>query len=117
MEDIFEYTIMQSLLFGVMFLIVGLILYIFPPKKMNNIFAYRTAASMQSQECWDFSQNYAAKQRITVGMFMTVLSFAAKINPAPRNYEAGISFAALLFALIFIKVSTKRAIKKRFNLQ
>lgn len=117
MQDLLEITIIQPLLFGIILLITGLIMYTFPPKKIKSIFGYSTTASIQSKESWDFSQKYSARQMQLSGLFMIIMSFVAKISPEPRNYEAKMGFAITLFALVFIKVSTERAIKKRFITQ
>ena len=110
---IIENTIIQPLVCGIILFIIGLIMYAYPPKKIKTIFGYRTTASIQSQETWNFSQKYSARQMQVSGLFMIIMSFAAKISPEPRNYEAKMGFAITLFAVVYIKVSTERAIKKR----
>lgn len=44
--------------------LVGLILFYFPPKKINNWYGYRTGQSIESQKKWDIAQKYAAKKII-----------------------------------------------------
>ena len=117
MKDLLEITIIQPLLFGIIVLITGLIMYGYPPKKIKSFFGYCTTASIQSQERWDFSQKHSARQMQFSGVFMIIMSFAAKINPEPRNYEAKMGFAIIMLALLFIKLSTESAIKKQFKTQ
>jgi uncharacterized membrane protein len=60
----------------------GLILYFFPPKKINSIYGYRTPRSIKNQSNWDFAQKLGGKfmlifgfiiflVQITVGYFIT----------------------------------------------
>ena len=55
-------------------MITGFILLKLPPKQINDLYGYRTSASMLSPERWTFSQKYAAKELIRFG---TVLAFAS----------------------------------------
>ena len=115
MEIIFENTLHQTLFFGGAFLMFGIIMYLFPSKKINRIYGYYTTASIQSQECWDFSQKYFAKQRAISGLFMIAISFVGKANILQNRDQAVAGFIIILLALVFIKVSTEKAIKKRFK--
>lgn len=117
MEYLFDNTLGQTLFFGCMFLILGLIMYLFPSKKINRIYGYYTAASIKSHERWDFSQKYSAKQRVISGLFMIVLSFLGKMHLLNKRDQAVAGFIIILIALIFVKVSTERAIKKQFKTQ
>ena len=58
-----KYTSSVSLIllsFGIVFTIVGLIEYVFPPKSRNQK-GYRTKNSLKSQEHWNFAQKHSAK--------------------------------------------------------
>ena len=50
--------------------VVGVVFWMYPPKKINEFYGYRTTRSRKSQEAWDFAQRYSAK-------LMTLFSFAA----------------------------------------
>ena len=115
MEVIFENTLSQTLFFGGTFLILRIIMYLFPSKKINRIYGYYTTASIQSKDRWDFSQKYSAKQRAISGLFMIAISFVGKTNLLQNRNQAVAGFIIVLMALAFIKVSTERAIKKRFK--
>ncbi|MBL4605271.1 MAG: SdpI family protein, partial [Flavobacteriaceae bacterium] len=41
---------------GLLF-IISLIFYFFPPKKINNLYGYRTHRTMQNKEAWDLANN------------------------------------------------------------
>ena len=59
---------------GLVFCVVALILYKFPPKKINHLYGYRTAKSMSSQERWDFAQKYSALRMLESGIVLLVLA-------------------------------------------
>ena len=40
---------------------VAVAFWIWPPKKINMTYGYRTTRSMKSQSAWDFAQKYSAK--------------------------------------------------------
>lgn len=116
MEDLFQNTVGQSLLCGAIFIIVAIVMYTFPPKKINNFYGYRTGSSMKSQEHWDFSQKYASIQMAKAGMLMILLSFLGKLYPLEENvYQTAASIVIALAATIFLLLSTEKAIKKRFE--
>ena len=64
MDTILEYCNQMLLLVGIVFILAGSIMYVFPPKKINSFYGYRTASSMQSQQKWNFAQTYSAKLTI-----------------------------------------------------
>ena len=80
MEELVKYILPIMIL--VVFSAGGLILYFFPPKKINSIYGYRTPRSMKNQSNWDFAQKLGGKFmlifgfiifliQITVGYFIT----------------------------------------------
>lgn len=65
----------QILLFGgIIFMVMGAIMYVFPPKKINGLYGYRSGSSMQNQQKWDFAQTYSAKIMMFTGLAFLVLA-------------------------------------------
>ena len=60
------------------FLVVGIVFWKYPPKKINEFYGYRTTRSRKSQEAWDFAQRYSAK-------LLTIFGFAALIVAAAAH--------------------------------
>ena len=58
--------------------VVGVVFWIYPPKKINEFYGYRTIRSRKSQEAWDFAQRYSAK-------LMTIFGLAALIVAAATH--------------------------------
>ena len=103
---------------GLIFCIVALILYIFPPKKINNLYGYRTAKSMSSQERWDFAQKYSALRMIESGLVLLALAFIGAVLIPEGLYSQTGSFLALgllLGCVGYMFSRTQKAIDKKFK--
>ena len=53
--------IVINLLLGPLLLLIVLIFWSFPPKKINRLYGYRTSRSVASQEAWKASNHYSSK--------------------------------------------------------
>lgn len=113
--EIIDTLLIVPLLCGPIFILAGIAMSAFPPKKINALYGYRTSNSMKSQERWDFAQKYSSRELINSGgilLFTSVLGFLIK----PSDDMAIILGLGLMIAVIvvlFIRVET--AIKKRFS--
>lgn len=114
MEQFIEIITGLFFLSGTVFIVVSVITYFFPPKKINSFYGYRTNRSMQSQEKWDFAQKYATRQMLIGGVFMIlagVVNFFFDLN-----IEKGISgLAILLIVVAYIFYTTELKLKKEFT--
>ena len=59
--------------------VAGVIFWMYPPKKINDFYGYRTTRSRKSQEAWSCAQRYSAK-------WMTLFSFAALLVAAVAHW-------------------------------
>ena len=102
------------LLAGGIFIITGMVLYLFPPGKINGLYGYRTAASMQSTERWNFAQKYSAKEIIKSGFFLVLISMINLVINVKSEIEFVVSIAIVL-VFVFIPIyRTEKAIRKKF---
>ena len=62
------------ILVGPIFIIAGIVMILFPPKKINYLYGYRTKNSMKNIDRWNFAQNYSAKIMIFSGFFFSLTS-------------------------------------------
>ena len=90
-------------------------MYLFPPKKINYLYGYRTGSSMQSQERWDFAQKFSAALMVKSAVVMAVLSALSYFIPGEGEPKmiAGVAMVVLCALYLFIK--TERAIKNQFK--
>ena len=58
---------------GIIVTILGIIFYLYPPKKINHLYGYRTKRSMRNQETWDAANRYSTVLMILAGI-LTIIS-------------------------------------------
>jgi uncharacterized membrane protein len=110
-----NYTFSLMLLtFGIVFILVGLVEYIFPPRSRNQK-GYRTKNSLKSQEHWDFAQKYSAKITLISALCLIVISFIGSLFPFSDTTGFIASLIVIVFFAFFIRQKTEKAIKDRFN--
>lgn len=104
----------MPLLCSIIFVIAGLIMYIFPPKKINSLYGYRTAGSMKSVERWHFAQRFSALKMMQGSVLLLLSSFLGLlIKPVGKMaLIPGILFPLLV--VFFILFSTENALKNKF---
>lgn len=107
--------ILAPLVLGLIFFIVGLIQLKFPPKKINHTYGYRTKSSMQSQEIWEFAQQFSAKEMIKGGVFFFLLAGIGIVVKLNEILSTSIMLVVLIGFMIFIFSRTEKAIHKNFN--
>jgi uncharacterized membrane protein len=104
-------------------LVVGVVFWTYPPKKINGLYGYRTTRSCKSQEAWDFAQRYSAK---LITMFGLPDLVVAAIAHWLRNclcfhsdflmlYDITIKFVLPLIVAIPPIVLTESELRKRFG--
>jgi uncharacterized membrane protein len=119
MEELLVYflenTLFISFLVGFIFLITALITLKFPPKKINYLYGYRTTASMKNQEVWDFAQRYSGIKMIQAGLFLMLISFVnVFLNFKDEFLSVVFGMVFIIAAVIYLFVSTEKAIRKNF---
>lgn len=98
--------------FGLVYVIVGIILMIFPPKNRNFFLGYRTSASLRSQAHWDFAQQYSSKMLIRVGCCMLAFSFFSLTIDISELSSAIIAIFIIGFSTFFIFQHTETQLKR-----
>lgn len=107
-------VIEMPLVLGVIFSIIGIIFYFFPPKKINYIYGYRTSTSMESQERWDFAQKYSAIKMIQGSVFLLAVSGLGLLFSLSQSQQVLIGFTALIVHIVGMFYLTEKALKKQF---
>ncbi len=100
---------------GLVFILGGYIFFKFPPKKINHLYGYRTKTSMESQEKWNFSQRYSAKEMIKQGVYMLLIGILGYfINPS-ENIGVPLAIGVLIFCCVTLFIKTERELKNNFK--
>jgi len=79
----------------------SIVLLIFPPKKINSIYGYRTKRSMQNQTKWDFGQKYSAKMLCTFSVLALVIMEVLRWMPLELS-GPGRRWMGLILGLLVI---------------
>lgn len=102
------------LLCGGIFLLAGMIMYLFPPKKINSLYGYRTSSSMASDERWQFAQKFSAIRMIIGGVFCVVLSAAGLLFPILYEAQFPVGISIILLVVFYVLYATEKALKAKF---
>src|SRR5690554_1828821 len=112
----FENPLMNiTLLVGLIFIVAGLIMFKFPPKKINSLYGYRTNSSMKNQSRWDFAQKYSSKEMIKLGFVLMITSIIGLITNFDilTNIFLGLGLMILIVIILIFRV--EKAIKTKFS--
>lgn len=109
-----------ALLTGVGFVICGVVMMYFPPKKINPFYGYRTARACKNQRNWDFAQRHSARMIVLAGIGNVVVSgavFAVFVRAgfsdsmlchACAALQLGLSIPTVLLAIVPTEIALKR---------
>lgn len=114
LNTIAENLIGMTFFVGALFFIVALITHQFPPKKINSFYGYRTPNSMKNQERWDFAQLFSCFRMIEGGFFLILISFLKFVIVISEDLEFVISLVSIFGVIVYLIVSTEKALKKNF---
>ena len=103
--------------------VVGVVFWMYPPKKINEFYGYRTIRSRKSQEAWDFAQRYSAKLMTVLGLVaLAVASIAHWLRSRlclnseyVILYDIGITAVLVVMVVIPSIVLTELELRKRFG--
>ncbi len=103
--------------------VVGIVLWMYPPKKINEFYGYRTTRSRKSQEAWDFAQRYSAKLLTMFGFAALIVGAAAHLfrNSLCINsdylmlYDICITLLLPIIVVLTSIVLTELELRKRFG--
>ena len=95
--------------------IAGIVMVKLPPAKINGLYGYRTHSSMKSQERWDLSQKYSARELIKIGIILALTSILGLVYTSRENIGVLIGLGLMLIAIMLFLIRTEKAIKVRFG--
>jgi len=112
MNTILEYCNQMLLCVGIVFMLAGVILYVFPPQKINGLYGYRTQTSMQSQQKWDFAQTYSGKTMILTGLIFTLIAPSKGLFKTNESLDLAIGMFCMIIGSILMIVVVEEALRK-----
>jgi uncharacterized membrane protein len=112
--DFYNQLLEMPLFLAILFLCFGILLYYFPPKKINVVYGYKTTNSMKSQQTWDFAQKFAAVKMWHCGILSVLVFIIEKRFVLNSSSQTILGFSILLFSIVYIIYFTEKAIKSKF---
>lgn len=109
-----EKLILSPNIIGMIFILAGLIQMIFPPKKINSLYGYRTPRSMKDIEVWNFAQKLSSKILILIGFVLTLFGMIALIFGLQEVLINSIGIVLMILFAIILFFYMESAIKKKF---
>lgn len=106
--------ILIPLLVGPIFILAGFLMVIYPPRKINYLYGYRTRSSMKTQKRWRFAQKYSAKELIKFGGILLLTSMLGFVVNIREDYSIIIGFGLMITAIVLLFIKTEKAIKNQF---
>jgi len=101
----------MPLLLGLIFVLAGLGMLIFPPKKINSIYGYRTKSSMKNIERWNFAQRYSARLFILLGVIFPLTSIIGLLVNLDESTSVVIVFCLMFLFSGTIIFATEKKLK------
>ncbi|SFO15488.1 SdpI/YhfL protein family protein [Paenimyroides ummariense] len=111
-NTILEYCNQMLLCVGIVFILAGSVMYIFPPKKINGLYGYRTQTSMQSQQKWNFAQTYSAKIMMLTGLIFTLIAPSKGLFKTNDSIDLAIGMFCMIVGSILMIVVVEKALRK-----
>lgn len=102
-------------LVGIVFFLAGLLMYMYPPKKINALYGYRTKTSKSSQEAWDFAQRLSRIFLIVLAIDAMLLAFVGAKLDVSEKVSLIVIGGYLFFCILFIFFGVEYQLKKKFK--
>ncbi|WP_432221901.1 SdpI family protein [Flavobacterium sp. TMP13] len=81
----------------------------YPPKKINNLYGYRTASSMKNIENWNLANKYSANLMLISMLFLLLVSYIAELlDFNAKNWLIGLLILSLGITIFLTEKKIKR---------
>ena len=97
---------------GAIFIMAGLVMLIFPPKKINNLYGYRTQRSMRTIENWNFAQRLCAKLLLIAGSLLSLIGIGGIVFGLNEKIIDSFGLISMIIFAIILIIITEIRIKK-----
>ena len=111
-------SLLANLSMGAILLAASLILKVFPPKKINMLYGYRTRRSMKNQETWNTGNQIAAAALLIFSVIQLAFglgSFLILPEADAIDWTVGFMILGLIVMIIMIELRLKKLFDKDGN--
>ena len=112
MDLVFDNCLLMNLLIGLIFFVTGLITHFFPPKKINQLYGYRTPRSMKNQHNWDVAQQFSTKKMMQGSLVLMGSSFLKMVFNITETVELWIEVVSTIGVVVYVLYTTEIQLKK-----
>ena len=103
---------MITLLFtGPLFVILGLVLFRFPPRKINAFIGYRTLRSTKDQATWDMAQQISSREMIKVGVVQSLCAIPSLWFPLNSDRYVLLALGILIGSAVLMIMRVERKLQ------
>ena len=95
--------------------IVGLIFNMFPPKKINSFYGYRTTNSRRNLDTWKVANSYAAILMTIQGLVLAVIGLLTTFFNDNKAIETALGIGLMFSSFIILVVATEKHLNKLFD--
>ncbi len=92
--------------------IISLIYRLYPPKKINSLYGYRTGRSMSSQEAWELANKIFSEKFLQLNLTASVILIFLFFTPLSCEIKIITETVFILFNIILSIVITENQLKK-----
>ena len=112
-------NIFIHLLIGPLLLVISLILFYFPPKKINLIYGHRTSLSMKNQDTWDEANKRSSYMMVLVSAMTCIfqlIGIVFKVNQEKTIlYATAFLVAGLIIGVLIVEKQLRSIFDKDGN--
>lgn len=117
MKTIIHSTFFNAdILAGIIFLLMGLLIHVFPPKSRKKIYGYRSFLSTRSHETWVEANYFAGKHSLRIAWVLlaigVVIGFLFKTQ---SNWYYLLSVGAVIIAAMNLRGETEWHLSRLFD--
>lgn len=107
-------NIFTQLILGPLMVVLALVFKFFPPKRINDLYGYRTKRSKRIQEAWDEANRYNPNLILIVAVITTILQVILFLTSGAKVATAAAAAVLVVLLLATIPI-TERHLKKNFD--
>ena len=102
------------LIIGPLMLVISYIFAKYPPKKINDLYGYRTKRSMRNQDCWDFANRHSISLMWKISLLTCIVQVICIIL-TDEGMALLTATIVLITTLIYSVYLTEKALKNTFD--
>lgn len=104
-----------TLLYGILFIITGVLYKLFPPKRMIGYHGVQTKAARRGEDCWKEANRFVATPALTTGILFSFLSLLPLLLKNAGFLNSRFAFLLIFASLYVLHFATTRHLNKLFD--